>query len=399
MSARKASFILHIIINKPGELQNTKMNTKIPYLLLGLMLFAFSHPLSAQASADTARDLIIQRQMDCMSKQMNARGETVWESICAVDNFDSQAPDHLSGSSREDAKKSWDTAEERHREMGLRKDEKKIDFSEEYARENAGDIHAPKHQVKLGGELSYFRYKEPNVMNDEGVMQSIYGFYAYRPRKEDLFYTDVVNLVKADGRYGWGQVDYEAENGATIDNIDDWSAELRGILGKEYITDPYQIAIYSGFGYRYLNDDTSGKTSTVRNTTYYGYQRESNYYYIPIGFELSGEADPQWSFTVSGEYDWLVYGLQKSHLSDGNRFLSTKNDDAENPQHNGFGLRGSIKLTKESAKTNLILEPFFRYWSIEDSDVVSAFVDGATGNFVEPKNNTIEAGLNLGVQF
>lgn len=382
------------------------------------MIFAFSHLFSTQASANTARDLIIQRQMDCMSKQMNARGETVWESICAVDNLDSKAswetrdqkearfflakdqePDHLIGSSREDEKKSWDAAEKRHHEMGLRKDERKFDFSEEYARENTSDIHTPKHRMELGGELSYFRYKEPNVMNDEGTMQSIYGFYAYRPQKEDSFYTDMVNLFKAESRYGWGQVDYEAENGAALDNIDDWSTELRGILGKEYIADPYQIAIYSGFGYRYLNDDTSGKTSTVGSTTYYGYQRESNYYYLPIGFEFSGEADPQWSFAVSGEYDWLVYGLQKSHLSDGNQFISTKNDDIENPQNHGFGLRGSLKVTRASAKTNLIFEPFFRYWSIEDSDVVSAFVDGATSNFIEPENNTIEAGLRLGVQF
>ncbi len=382
------------------------------------MLFAFFHLFSTQASANTARDLVIQRQMDCMSKQMNARGETVWESICAVDNFGSKTsretknkederfflaknwePDHLSGSSREDEKKSWDAAEERHREIGLRKDEKKFDFSEEYARENAGGIHSPKHQVALGGELSYFQYKEPDVMKDVGMMQSIYGSYAYRPRKEDLFYTDVVNLCKAESRYGWGQVDYAAENGATLNNIDDWSVELRGILGKEYISDPYQITIHSGFGYRYLNDDTSGRTSTVGSATYYGYQRESNYYYIPLGFELSGEADPQWSFAVSGEYDWLVYGLQKSHLSDGNQFLSTKNDDIENPQNHGFGLRGSIKFIKESAQNSLIFEPFFRYWNIEDSDIVSAFVDGATGNFVEPKNNTIEAGLHLGIQF
>ncbi len=374
------------------------MNIKIPHLLSNLMIFAFSCLFATQASANTARDLIIQRQMDCMSKQMNARGETVWENICAIDNSGPKAswetrdqkdsrfflakdrePDHLSGSSRED--------------------EKKFDFSEEYARENAGGIHGPKHRMELGGELSYFRYKEPNVMNDEGTMQSIYGFYAYRPQKEDLFYTDIVNLCRAEGRYGWGQVDYAAENGAALNNIDDWSVELRGILGKEYIADPYQIEIHSGFGYRYLNDDTSGRTSTVGSTTYYGYQRESNYYYIPIGFEFSGEADPQWSFAVSGEYDWLVYGLQKSHLSDGNRFISTKNDDIENPQNHGFGLRGSLKVTRASAKTNLIFEPFFRYWNIEDSDVVSAFVDGATGNFIEPKNNTIEAGLNFGVQF
>lgn len=199
--------------------------------------------------------------------------------------------------------------------------ENTFDFSEEYARENVPGTGVNKHLLEIDAEAFYFRYKEPNVMRDVGTMRGIYSRYAYRPLSGDILYTNIMNLYKIEGRYSFGEVDYEAENGAALNDIDDWSVELRGILGKEYLDAPFTITIYSGAGYRYLNDDTSGRTSTVGSTTYYGYQRESNYYYLPVGFEFSNRLDDAWSFTISGEYDWLVYGLQRSHLSDGNQFL------------------------------------------------------------------------------
>lgn len=278
-------------------------------------------------------------------------------------------------------------------------DENTFNFSEKYARENAAGGSLKKHLLEIGAESFYFRYKEPGVMKDVGTMRGIYSRYAFRPSPGDPLYTNILNLYEIEGRYSFGGVDYEASNGAALDDIDDWSAELRGILGKEYVDGPFTIIIYSGIGYRYLNDDTSGRISTVGNAGYYGYQRESNYYYLPAGFEFSNRINDTWSFALLGEYDFFVYGLQKSHLSDGNQFISTKNDDIENPQHHGYGLRGALKITRESNIANFILEPFIRYWNIEDSDIVSAFVDGTAGNFVEPENNTIEAGLKIGLQF
>jgi hypothetical protein len=212
-------------------------------------------------------------------------------------------------------------------------------------------------------------------------------------------YTKITNLYKIEGRYSIGEVDYKAVNHAELKNIDDWSAELRGILGKEYVDGPFTTIIYSGAGYRYLNDNNSGRLSTVGNTNYYGYQRESNYYYLPIGLEFSSQINNRWSVAILGEYDWLAYGMQISHLSDGNQFLSTRNDDAENKQDHGYGLRASLRLIRESGIVDLIFEPFIRYWNIEDSEIVSIFVDGATANALEPENNTIETGLKIGFQF
>lgn len=272
-------------------------------------------------------------------------------------------------------------------------------LTEAQSRENVPDINIKKHLFKVDAELFSFRYKEPGVMKDAGTMRGFYGHYAYRPSPGELLYTKITNLYKIEGRYSVGEVDYKAVSHAELKNIDDWSAELRGIFGKEYVDGPFTTIIYSGAGYRYLNDNNSGRLSTVGDTSYYGYQRESNYYYLPVGLEFSNQINNRWSVAILGEYDWLAYGLQISHLSDGNQFLSTRNDDAENKQDHGYGLRASLRLIRESGIVDLVFEPFIRYWDIEDSEIVSIFVDGATSNALEPENNTIETGLKIGFQF
>ena len=272
-------------------------------------------------------------------------------------------------------------------------------LTEAQSRERAPDANIKKHLFEIDAELFSFRYEEPGVMKDAGTMSGFYGHYTYRPSPGDLLFTRVINLYKIEGRYSLGEVDYKAVNSAELKNIDDWSAELRGILGKEYVDGPFTTILYSGAGYRYLNDDSSGRLSRVGNTSYYGYQRESNYYYLPAGFEFTNQLTDTWSFGVTGEYDWLIHGLQISHLSDGNQFLSTRNDDAENEQHTGFGVRASLRLIYESSVVGLVLEPFIRYWNIEDSEIVSIFVDGANALGLEPANNTIETGLKVGLRF
>lgn len=277
--------------------------------------------------------------------------------------------------------------------------ENSFGLTEAQSRENIIDAALKKHSLEAGAELFYYHYKEPDVMRNAGTMRGVYTTYTYRPSFDDLLYTGVMNLYKIEGRYSMGEVDYKAENNDELKNIDDWSAELRGILGKEYVDGPFTTILYSGMGYRYLNDNSSGRLSTVGNVTYYGYQRESNYYYLPVGFEFSNRINETWSVGIAGEYDWLAYGLQISHLSDGNQFLSTKNDDAQNEQHNGYGLRASLRLIRESNMADLVFEPFIRYWNIEDSEIVRIFVDGAYTNGLEPENNTVETGIKVSLQF
>jgi len=256
-----------------------------------------------------------------------------------------------------------------------------------------------KHQINMDWEISTIKYEEPNVMEDKGVMNGIAGSYIYRPSYGELLYNRYVNTYRFDGKYGWGKVDYEASNGATLDDIDDYMFEFRGIVGSEYDAFPYDLFIYSGFGYRYLNDDTGGMISYVGSTGYYGYEREANYYYLPLGIEVSNKLKNNWKIIFNGEYDIFLYGKQISHLSDGDPFIPTNNDDLENEQHKGYGIRGSVKVIKDFGLVSFSVEPFVRYWNIEQSDIERAYVDGAYSCFVEPENNSLETGVKLGLLF
>ena len=242
----------------------------------------------------------------------------------------------------------------------------------------------PKHSVDLGTEISYIKYKEPSVMEEKGMMYGIVGSYTYHNKL----------MLKADGRFSYGQVDYDGQlsDGTpyTIDGIDDYMLEFRGLGGYDFpILTATILTPYVGFGYRYLND---GLDKDI-----YGYERESNYFYSPIGIETITELDNGWSIGATLEYDIFWKGIQKSYLSD----LNVSLNDVENDQNEGYGVRGSVKFQKKGDKVDYLIEPFIRYWNIKESEMSAVTYGGSyTGVLLyEPKNNSTEIGIKLAVKF
>jgi hypothetical protein len=235
-----------------------------------------------------------------------------------------------------------------------------------------------KHSWELRPEISFIEYEEPDVMQEKGFMYGIGGSYAYHNNNI---------MLKMDGRYSYGQVDYK--NSGTMDNIDDYIIECRGLMGYDFSV-AYIIIItpYAGFGYRYLNDDASGMISS---TGAYGYERESNYFYSPIGVETNFLLINDWTLGINFEFDIFWKGKQKSHLGEVAGY-----EDIENDQDDGYGVRGSVKLQKSSGKVDYIIEPFFRYWNIEES---GATRDSMGRRWVEPKNNSTEVGILFSARF
>ena len=234
------------------------------------------------------------------------------------------------------------------------------------------------HTLGVSTDISYIVYDEPDVMEEKGMMYGAGVSYTYR--KDMMF--------KAEARFSYGQVDYK--NSGTIDSIDDYILEFRGLVGydlSEY--EGYGITPYIGLGYRYLNDDSSGRVSS---TGARGYEREANYFYSPIGIEIINPLKNDWSMRIALEYDHFWKGIQKSHLSGAVAGFS----DLKNDQNEGYGLRTSLRLQKKTEKIDFLVEPFIRYWDIKQSETTNITYNGVLWGYGwEPKNTSTEIGIRF----
>jgi hypothetical protein len=244
----------------------------------------------------------------------------------------------------------------------------------------AGELQ--KQTLELGPEISYIEYNEPDVMKEKGWMYGIVGSYTYHSRF----------MLRAEGRFSYGCLDYEGQTlvgtSVTVDNIDNYMYELRGLIGYDFLIKLSYLTPYVGIGYRYLNDDLSEYVG--------GYERESNYIYSPIGLKIITDLKNGWSLGAMAEYDIFWWGKQKSHFSD----LDSGLNDVENRQTGGYGLRGSIELQKKVKTVAFAVEPFIRYWNIKESRHEDLTWYGVKITEAwEPKNHSTEYGINLLVRF
>lgn len=250
----------------------------------------------------------------------------------------------------------------------------------------------PEYSWQVGGETSYIRYKEPGIMQEQGLFYGVAGSYSYKGGISTANPHLDYYLFRAEGRVSIGEVDYQ--NSGDIDSITDYIIELRGLGGLGFmLSESITITPYIGIAYRYLNDDMEGHVSTSGAL---GYERESNYYYSPIGVEGEIDLGNNWSVGATVEYDHFWFGKQISHLSNARQDFN----DPENRQNKGFGLRGALRLIRKTEKLDFILEPFIRYWHIGSSQEADLTFFGAKiGTATEPKNKSTEYGLRLALKF
>ena len=247
------------------------------------------------------------------------------------------------------------------------------------------DLTKGRHSFVLGTEISYFKYEEPGSISieDKGMMYGIVGSYTYRNKW----------MTKLEGKFAYGSVDY---NGATMDgtpltisDIPDYMVEFRWLLGYDFVAKGITITPDFGIGYRYVQDNAQQRYAG-------GYQRESNYIYIPIGAGAVTNIGKGWSFGANVEYDLFLWGRQISYFSD----IDPNYNNPENEQLRGYGVRGSISIAKKGEKMSFIIEPYIRYWNIKESNYSILTYDNMPVSYgYEPNNDSTEIGCKLAVTF
>lgn len=243
----------------------------------------------------------------------------------------------------------------------------------------------PLHSFEIAPEISYIKYEEPGVMEEKGMMYGISASYAYHDKL----------MFKAQGKFSFGLLNYEGSTwGGTplnIEHIPNYLWEFRGLVGYDItVFKSTVITPYLGIGYRYLNDNPQEKYA-------FGYKRETHYLYSPIGLEVFTKLNEQWSLGAEVEYDVFLWGRQKSHFD----YSNPGTDVTYNVQRSGYGVRGAVRLVRKGERIGFVLEPYVKYWSIdESSDSEVSYMGFPIGlQVIEPKNRSTEIGCKLAIMF
>ncbi len=254
---------------------------------------------------------------------------------------------------------------------------------------------------EIGTEFSGILYEESDSIEEKGAMFGIFASYTHRKHRsehiknfKDAFTSfSKPNVFRFEGKLSLGQVDFESATTGELDDNFNLMTEWRGLLGYDIpLSKEINSMLYGGLGYRFLRDDLNGTTTTSAT----GFLRTSGYVYFPIGIEVNLALDHEWSLMANFEIDKLLFGKQVDHLEDVAPGLET----LKNSQSRGFGLRGSMRLSKHTYQANFFVEPFFRFWKIKDSETNPIiFNGGVIGVGIEPKNTSKEYGVKMGAHF
>lgn len=264
------------------------------------------------------------------------------------------------------------------------------------------------HNLEIAYEHSDYGYREPHMeypIRDHGRKQGASLVYTRNSVVSQDVTDDDPSFASLELRYMDGKVDYDGYwSGGTelkMYDLKDYYVEAALKIGRYYKWgEPVSIWPYLGIAYRSLRNSEDGYYS-YGGVTGYVYQRTSTYLFMPIGSTLVFEAGDVFKLSLNTEFDWLLRGTQNSHTGD--RFSNA--NSASNKQNKGFGLRASVKAEFNIKGVGVFVEPFWRYWKIQNSEPCyygRYTEDGGfivTGYIYEPFNITREYGIRAGVKF
>ena len=183
--------------------------------------------------------------------------------------------------------------------------------------------------------------------------------------------------------YSFGNIDYTSA-GTGIMKKKYYKSRLEYYISTTSRLVANDLTPYIGLGYRDLLDDSGFKRSS---TNHIGYDRLSQYYYIPIGaiWHISEK------LSLKSQYNYFLEGKQTSFL---NQVLpDTYSVNPENIQRLGWGIDITLRSKLNNSWSTY---GFLRTWNIEDSDLASC---SPLIYCMEPKNRTHEIGAGISYNF
>jgi hypothetical protein len=261
--------------------------------------------------------------------------------------------------------------------------------------------------VDLSVKGGYFRYDEPGVdISYAGMITGLQG--AYKKTFSGWSLKIQSEIMSGNLNYNGRLNSHQTVDGAALSSSDDnrsltygsnlWYSDSVVLVGRAFFKNQYHLTPYAGLGYRYLNNPDNPDVP-------YDYRRQVTYLYFPLVLEFEKVLSRKRSWGITAEVDLLLKGSAKANLSDAS--------DGYNDLNFNQSLGGSVKLTglynREIGGHLVSLRPFVEMWMVDESDtdileyegarVMVRSADGHYGDYCEPTNITLAAGLQLNVMF
>jgi len=259
-------------------------------------------------------------------------------------------------------------------------------FSAGLASGKEDDSIVHRHTFEIGLGVTFLGYEEDVEdlsMEIDGFMHGVVGSYTYHNKI----------MFSASVEYSIGDLYYDGQlqiGPPILTDTEDWKVECRGLFGYDVIRGSHVLTPFLGIGYRYWNDDIQG---------YGGYERETEYWYSPIGLKTCSPLSDNWTWGISLEYDLFWDGKNNT----GTAGIPEFDDLPELDQDSGYGARFSLRFSSQLNKhCSLSIEPYIMYWNIDESDIVVAYEAPWPFPSVyaqEPDNETTSYGLRVSVEF
>ena len=255
-----------------------------------------------------------------------------------------------------------------------------LDEDDESERMTAAERDRKKINFEFGSESLYYDFDSDDGNSRHGSLFGVFGALTYRfGPNEDLAKDNNITMLKLDTHLA--------------QDIDAFEFDGRGLAGFDFIyASNTRVTPYLGIGAKYYRDKDGGSTQVLDDIygSYWFYsngaryvKEEFKYIYIPVGFELHQPIMDRWALQLTCEFDFLIQGRSTRHYEELGPLIISADDGSghipnamEFDHDKGYGWRVAVKFLRSAEEVDLFIEPFVRFWKLDDSDIEQFRTDG-----------------------
>lgn len=231
--------------------------------------------------------------------------------------------------------------------------------------------------LQLGGVISHASYREPGLMQVEGLRIGLWTAYDWQ--------TEGPWKLGVQGELHSGALRYTSAISGQLDNVPDHEVDFRVTAFRplKLATDStaaWDWGIYGGLGYRLHYNDLRGTTSVG----HIGYRRLNQRFYLPMGLKVEHKGPKK--FTTSLEFTPVLHGTHTTYMTD---VGGTQN--ATVPQRG----RGWALQVGWQPIPGWRLNAYHRHWTTDATRSWSSVINGSTRQYYEPSSQSNETGFRL----